>query len=63
MLEYIKTVLQKVSFDSKLFEKELQKGIKMLMPDEVTQLKQWCYDCFGQGHQLILNRYFQSSLS
>jgi hypothetical protein len=28
MLEYIKMILDKVSFDSKLFEKELKKGFK-----------------------------------
>ena len=32
MLEYIKTILQKVSFDKALFEKELAKAINMLIP-------------------------------
>ncbi|HET8736567.1 MAG TPA: hypothetical protein VFM69_08200 [Pricia sp.] len=41
MLEYSKTVLKKVSFDVKLFCKELQKAISRLLPEEVEQLKLW----------------------
>ena len=41
MLEYTKTVLQKVSFDAKLFARELQKAITRLLPNEVEELKIW----------------------
>ena len=41
MLEYYKTVLQKVSFDVKLFSKELKKAISKLLPDEIEELKAW----------------------
>ena len=41
MLEYTKTVLQKVSFDSMLFCKELEKAISRLLPIEVEELKHW----------------------
>lgn len=41
MLEYYKTVLQKVSFDVKLFSKELKKAIKRLLPYEIEELKRW----------------------
>ena len=41
MLEYYKTVLQKVSFDVKLFSKELKKSISKLLPDEIEELKVW----------------------
>ena len=58
MLEYIKTILQKVSFDKALFEKELAKAIKMLVADEVKQLKRWCYAQFGQMYRVVLNRCF-----
>lgn len=40
-LEYYKTVLQKVSFDVKLFSKELKKAISRLLPDEIEELKKW----------------------
>lgn len=58
MLNYVKTVLSKVSFDARLFEKELRKAIKMLIAEEVNELKRWCYTSFGQQHEAILNRCF-----
>ncbi len=58
MLEYFKTILHKVSFDVSLFEKELKKAIRSLVPDEVTKLKDWCYREFGHLHQSILNQCF-----
>lgn len=41
MLEYTKTVLNKVSFDTKLFCKEVKKAILTLLPEEVEELKLW----------------------
>jgi len=41
MLEYTKTVLKKVSFDAKLFCKEVQKAISNLLPHEIEELKSW----------------------
>lgn len=41
MLEYTKTVLQKVSFDARLFSKELKKAISRLLPSEIEELKRW----------------------
>jgi hypothetical protein len=58
MLNYVKTVLTKVSFDARLFEKELRKAIKMLIGDEIQELKNWCYTRFGDQHKAILNRCF-----
>ena len=37
--EYTKTILTKVSFNSELFSKELQKAIKSLLPYEIEELK------------------------
>ena len=59
MLAYIKLILEKVSFDRTLFEKELKKGIKQLLPAEVLELKKWCYDKFGGIYKNILNKVFQ----
>jgi len=58
MLNYVKTVLTKVSFDALLFEKELRKAMKMLIADEVNELRRWCYARFGNEHEAILNRCF-----
>jgi len=60
MLEYIKTILTKVSFDVKLFEKELRKAISQLINDELEDLKRWCYKKFSGKHELVLNRCFVS---
>ncbi len=58
MLEYFKTILSKVSFDKRLFEKELKKAIKALVPEEVVMLKEWCYRKFGGQYQPILAACF-----
>jgi hypothetical protein len=58
MLNYVKNVLTKVSFDASLFEKELRKAIELLIGDEIQELKQWCYNRFGNQHEAILNRCF-----
>lgn len=42
MLEYSKTILEKVGFDAQLFRKELLKAIKRLMEPEREALMQWC---------------------
>jgi len=41
MLDYTKTILQKVSFDARLFAKELKKAISRLLPGEIEELKIW----------------------
>ncbi|WP_224482658.1 hypothetical protein [Robertkochia aurantiaca] len=41
MYEYTKTVLQKVSFDVKLFRVELEKAMKRLLPHELDELRIW----------------------
>ena len=58
MLEYVKTILKKVSFDRKLFEKVLMKAINSLLAEEVEKLKDWCYRKFGKLHAPVLNRCF-----
>ncbi len=58
MLNYFKSILTKVSFDARLFEKELRKALKVLIQEEVQELKRWCYARFGNQHEAILNRCF-----
>ena len=41
MVAYTKTILESVSFDPKLFCKEVEKAIKLLLPYEVEQLVDW----------------------
>ena len=58
MLDYVKLILSKVSFDAILFEKELRKAIDALVKHEVEELRDWCYNKFYDTHSSILNRYF-----
>ncbi len=58
MLEYFKTILAKVSFDSRLFEKELRKAIKSLVTEELEELKMWCYEHFGHIYRPVIDRQF-----
>lgn len=58
MLAYFKTILSKVSFDRWLFEKELKKAIKALIPDEILSLRDWCYAQYGHMYGTILNKCF-----
>jgi len=39
--DYSKSVLERVSFDSKLFCKELEKAIRTLLPYEIEELTIW----------------------
>lgn len=39
--DYTKDVLEKVSFDAKLFMRELKKAVKNLLPYEIEHLKKW----------------------
>ena len=58
MLDYIKTVLLKVSFNRYLFEKELRKAVRTLIPAELLQLRDWCYEQFAARYAPILDRTF-----
>ncbi|WP_026955912.1 hypothetical protein [Algoriphagus vanfongensis] len=62
MIEYVKTILQKVSFSTYLFERELKKGLKLILPNELEEFKDWCYQMFGKVHHTILNKHFQMSV-
>ncbi|MBF6608271.1 MAG: hypothetical protein ITG00_05995 [Flavobacterium sp.] len=39
--DYTKSVLERVSFDQVLFIKELKKAVKVLLPYELEQLRNW----------------------
>lgn len=43
LLNYYKTILQKVSFDPNLLTKEYDKALRHLQPDEATTLKNWVH--------------------
>ena len=53
MFEYTKAVLSKVSFDVRLFSKELKKAITRLLPHEIDELAIWIDSLIKQQPQLI----------
>ncbi|OUS02507.1 hypothetical protein A9Q86_03100 [Flavobacteriales bacterium 33_180_T64] len=52
MFEYTKTVLNKVSFDTTLFCKELQKALQRLLPYEIEELKIYIKSLILQNPEL-----------
>ncbi|WP_034043833.1 hypothetical protein [Wocania ichthyoenteri] len=52
MLEYTKTVLKKVSFDTTLFCKEVQKAVSRLLPYEIEELKIFIHSLVLQNPEL-----------
>ena len=52
MFEYTKTVLQKVSFDTTLFCKEVQKALERLLPYEIEELKVFIQSLVQQNPKL-----------
>ncbi|MCS6820337.1 MAG: hypothetical protein NZ551_00550 [Microscillaceae bacterium] len=65
MLEYVKTVLEKVSFDLFLFEKELKKAIRLyLSPQEVDLLREWCFANYSHSNHFltVLEQVFRLEL-
>ncbi|MDX2001173.1 MAG: hypothetical protein SFW35_01995 [Chitinophagales bacterium] len=47
MLEYSKLILEKVSFDRDLFDKELTKALQQLVAADKHELMQWVALKFG----------------
>lgn len=60
MLEFSKQVLQKVSFDRNLFEKELRKALKWISKEDLTSFKTWCLISFGVMYAEVIHRVFDS---
>ena len=54
MFAYTKNILESVSFDPKLFCKELEKALKMLLPYEIEQLTDWLLNYTNQKPELKL---------
>ena len=62
MLEFCKSVLQKVSFDHSLFQKELNKSIQWVSQAEVENLRLWCIEPYGSKHGIIIQQAFDTIL-
>lgn len=62
MLEFTKKILRGVSFDAKLFQKELYKALKWMTDiEEVKKFQEWCIVEFGAKYPRIIQKAFPSS--
>ena len=61
-LDFSKTILEKVSFDRYLFNKELKKLVIWLgeEDEEVKDLYNWCQDKYGNQYPDIINQAFEN---
>lgn len=62
MMEFSKQVLQKVSFDKRLFKKELLKARRWLGQHDQLVLKAWCLATFGHIYKDVIVEVFQTTL-
>jgi hypothetical protein len=53
-LEYYKFILERVSFDALLFEKEFRKAISNLPEMEASELKLWVKNNYSKYYSLII---------
>lgn len=53
VFEYTKEVLEKVSFNSELFQRELEKALTNLLPHEIEELKIWLKSFTAHKPELI----------
>jgi hypothetical protein len=60
MLEYSKTILQKVSFSGDLFRKELKKAIRFLKREEIIMLQVWCLVSYNDKFGDIIREVFKN---
>ncbi|NEU07854.1 hypothetical protein GZH53_05975 [Flavihumibacter sp. R14] len=58
MIEYVKMILLKVSFDKMIFQKELIKALNVVKREELGGFRQWCYEEFSGIHLQVLNFVF-----
>jgi DNA replication protein DnaD len=54
MLEYTKIILSKVSFNSELFCRELEKSLQRLLPYEIQELIIWLKQFTANKPELIV---------
>ena len=62
MMEFSKQVLQKVSFDQRLFKKELIKARRWVGQHDQLVLKAWCLATFGHVYRDVIMEVFQTTM-
>jgi len=62
MMEFSKQILQKVSFDRRLFRKELLKARRWVGQHDQLVLKAWCLATFGHQYRDVILEVFQKTM-
>jgi len=62
MMEFSKQILQKVSFDQRLFKKELIKARRWVGQHDQLVLKAWCLATFGHMYKDVIMEVFQTTM-
>lgn len=62
MMELSKEILQKVSFDRRLFKKELLKAKRWVGQSDQLVLKAWCLATFGHIYKDVIIEVFQTTM-
>ncbi|MFT3884223.1 MAG: hypothetical protein QM724_01965 [Flavobacteriales bacterium] len=62
MMELSQQVLQKVSFDPRLFRKELMKAARWVGQRDQLLLKAWCLATFGHQYKDVILDVFQRTM-
>lgn len=62
MLELSQQVLQKVSFDPRLFRKELVKAARWVGDRDQILLKAWCLATFGHMYKDVIMEVFKRGM-
>lgn len=57
MIEFVKQVLQGVSFDKELFRKELIKNLSLISPSEKALLLAWCLKRFSEHYDVLKDAF------
>lgn len=58
MLELCKEILEKVSFDKYLFQKELQKSLNWIGSEEIRNFRAWVMQKFGGMYPDVIQTAF-----
>lgn len=53
-LEYYKFILERVSFDAILFQKEFRKAITNLLENEVRELTEWVKSNYAKHYAMMV---------
>jgi hypothetical protein len=61
MLEYQMMIVEKVSFDRSLFEKELRKSVAILNTNDTIELRNWAWQKYERQYPDVLRKVFSTS--